>query len=119
MPPSSDPETKSLLSRVLLTRENKPPSAWARRQRAVRGNILFAFAIALLLYTAWHVRDVLEIIYVSALFAVVLMPVMRGIMKLQIGKWSPGRGSAIFILFLAVAGAASLFFFVALPPVIR
>jgi len=62
---------------------------------------------------------VLEIIYVSALFAVVLMPVMRGIMKLRIGKWGPGRGSAIFILLLVVAGAASLFFFVALPPVIR
>lgn len=71
------------------------------------------------MYTAWHVRDVLEIIYVSALFAVVLMPVMRGIMKLRIGKWNPGRGSAIFTLLLAVAGAASLFFFVALPPVIR
>ena len=64
-------------------------------------------------------RDVLEIIYVSALFAVVLMPVLRGIMKLHIGKWNPGRGSAIFILLLGVAGAASLFFFVALPPVIR
>ena len=64
-------------------------------------------------------RDVLEIIYVSALFAVVLMPVLRGIMKLRIGKWKPGRGSAIFILLLGVAGAASLFFFVALPPVIR
>jgi|HubBroStandDraft_6_1064221.scaffolds.fasta_scaffold69427_5 predicted PurR-regulated permease PerM len=112
-------ETKSALTRELLTRGGQPLSPRARRQRAVRGNIVFAFAVALALYTAWHVRDVLEIIYVSALFAVVLMPVMRAIMKLRIGKWNPGRGSAIFILLLGVAGAASLFFFVALPPVIR
>ncbi len=119
MATSSEIETKSVLNRELLTRESQPLSPRARRQRAVRGNIVFAFAIALALYTAWHVRDVLEIIYVSALFAVVLMPVLRGIMKLRIGKWKPGRGSAIFILLLGVAGAASLFFFVALPPVIR
>ena len=103
----------------MLVRDGKPLSARARRQRAIRGNILFTFAVALGLYTAWHVRDVLEIVYVSALFAVVLMPVMRGIMKVHIGKWHPGRGTAIFILLLVVAGAASLFFFVALPPVIR
>ena len=119
MPPSSELEHKSVFSRELLTREGKPLSARTRRQRAIRSNILFTFAVALVLYTAWHVRDVLEIIYVSALFAVVLMPVMRGITNLRIGKWHPGRGSAVFILLLTVAGAASLFFFVALPPVIR
>ncbi len=47
------------------------------------------------------------------------MPVLRGIMKLHIGKWNPGRASAIFILLLIVAASASLFFFVALSPVIR
>jgi predicted PurR-regulated permease PerM len=115
----NEAETKSVLTRELLTREGKPVSPRLRRQRTVRGHILFAFAVALALYTAWHVLDVLEVIYVSALFAVVLMPVLRGIMKLQIGKWHPGRGTAIFILLFIVAGAASLFFFVALPPVIR
>lgn len=115
----SELETKSLFSRELLTLEGKPPSPRVRRQRAIRGHILFAFGVALALYTGWHVRDVLEIIYVSALFAVVLMPVMRAIMKLHIGKWSPGRGAAIFILLFAIAGAVALFFLVALPPVIR
>jgi predicted PurR-regulated permease PerM len=119
MATSSEIETKSVLTRELLTREGQPMSPRAQSQRAVRGNIVFAFAVSLALYTAWQVRDVLEIIYVSALFAVVLMPVMRGITKLRIGKWNPGRGSAILILLLAVAGGASLFFFVALPPVIR
>ena len=115
----SENETKSVLTKELLTRETRASSARSRRQKAVRGNILFAFAVALALYVAWHVIDVLEIIYVSALFAVVLMPVLRGIMRLRIGKWTPGRGSAIFILIFVVAGAATLFFFVALPPVIR
>jgi predicted PurR-regulated permease PerM len=115
----SELETKPSLTRELLTRDGKPASPETLRQRAVRSNILFAFAIALALYTAWHIRDVLEIIYVSALFAVVLMPVMRAIMRLRFGKWSPGRGSAIFILLFAIAAANGIFFFVALPPVIR
>jgi len=114
----SEDETKSVLTKELLTRESRVLDAGSR-QKAARGNILFAFAVALALYVAWHVIDVLEIIYVSALFAVVLMPVLRGIMRLRIGKWTPGRGSAIFILLFVVAGAATLFFFVALPPVIR
>lgn len=84
-----------------------------------RADILFAFGVLLLLYTAWHVRRELLLIYVSALFAVVFMPVLRGIMKIRIGKWSPGRGSAVFILFLVVAGAIALFALFALPPVIH
>ncbi len=107
------------LAQDLLTRESRPISGRARRQRAARNNILFTFGIALALYVGWHVRDVLEIIYVSALFAVVLMPVVRGIMKLRIGKWHPGRGAAIFFLLLAIGGALTLFFMFALPPVIR
>lgn len=115
----SDLQPKPLLTRELLTRESKPVSTRIRRQRAVRSNIVFTFGVALALYVAWQVRDVLEIIYVSALFAVVLMPVMRGIMNLHIGKWHPGRGMAIFILLLAISGGFTLFFAFALPPVIR
>jgi predicted PurR-regulated permease PerM len=84
-----------------------------------RGDILFTFGLLLAIYVAWQVRRELVLIYVSALFAVVLMPVLRGIMKLRIGKWSPGRGSAIFILFLIIATCIILFFVFALPPVIR
>jgi len=95
------------------------PEQAINRQKSARSNILFAFGIALALYTAWHVRHELVLIYVSALFAVVLMPVVRFITNLHIGKWSPGRGLAILLLLLAVAGAAALFFLFALPPVIR
>lgn len=90
-----------------------------RQPQSPRTNILFAFGVALALYTAWHVLDVLVLIYVSALFAVVLMPVMRGIMKLRLGRWRPGRASAIGILLLIVTGAVTIFVVVALPPVIR
>jgi len=89
-----------------------------RRTRSLRSDIVFAFALAIGLYLAWLVRGVLVLLYVSALFAVVLMPVVREITKLRIGKWQPGRGIAIFILFLAVAGFATLFFVFALPPVV-
>jgi predicted PurR-regulated permease PerM len=113
--------------------EARPPQASARRKtrhvinelkvvrqpQSPRTNILFAFGIALALYTAWHVLDVLVLIYVSALFAVVLMPVMRGIMKLRLGRWRPGRASAIGILLLIVAASVTIFAVVALPPVIR
>lgn len=91
----------------------------AVKHRTLRSDIVFTFLLALGIYLAWLVRDVLVLIYVSALFAVVLMPVVRFIMKLRIGAWQPGRGSAIVILLLAVAGFATLFFVFALPPVVR
>jgi predicted PurR-regulated permease PerM len=95
---------------------NAPP---ATQPRTLRSDIVFTFLLALGIYLIWVVRDVLVLIYVSALFAVVLMPVVRFIMKLRIGKWQPGRGAAIVILFLAVAGFATLFIVFALPPVVR
>jgi predicted PurR-regulated permease PerM len=90
-----------------------------KQPRSLRSDIVFTFALALGLYLAWLVRDVLVLLYVSALFAVVLMPVVNGIMKLRIGNWKLNRGVAILILFLAVAGFATLFFVFALPPVVR
>jgi predicted PurR-regulated permease PerM len=91
----------------------------ASKSTGRHGDILFAFGVGLALYAAWLLRRELVLIYVSALFAVVFMPVLRGIMKLRIGKWKPGRGSAIFILFLLIAAAITLFSAVALPPVIH
>jgi predicted PurR-regulated permease PerM len=80
---------------------------------------VFTFALAIALYLAFKVRDVLILLYVSALFAVVLTPVVRGISKIRIGKWSPGRGLSLLLLFLAVGAAAALFIAFALPPVLR
>jgi predicted PurR-regulated permease PerM len=89
------------------------------RTRSVRGNIIFAFAAALVLTVAYLIREILLLLYVSALFAVVLTPVIRGIMRIHIGRWHPGRGLSIFLLLLSLAAAATLFFAFALPPVVR
>ena len=89
------------------------------RSRSVRGNILFAFAILLALLIAYLMRDILLLLYVSALFAVVFTPLIRSIMRLHIKSWHPGRGLAIFLLLLSVGGAATLFFTFALPPVLH
>jgi hypothetical protein len=69
----------------------KPVTATQTEQKrnVVRGHILFTFAVMLALALAWKLRDVLEIVYVSALFAVVLMPVVQQIMRVNIRGWQP------------------------------
>src|SRR5271168_180616 len=89
------------------------------RSRSVRGYIIFAFAVALVLAVAYLMREILLLLYVSALFAVVLSPVIRGIMRIHIGRWHPGQGLSIFLLVLSLAAAATLFFSFALPPVVQ
>src|ERR1700733_11624516 len=108
---------QEVLDRQTLDKQTCPPEVPA--PRTPRANILFTFGVALALYTAWHVREELVLIYVSALFAVVLMPVVRSITQLRIGKWSPGRGVAILVLLLVTGSAAALFILFALPPVVR
>src|SRR3954453_4324414 len=84
-----------------------------------RSNILFAFFVAVVLYAAWQVRDALLLIYVSALFAVILSPIIDSIRKIKIGKWRPGRGAAIIIFFLGLIIVIGLFFTLAVPPIAR
>lgn len=91
----------------------------SRQTSAVRGYILFTFALALGLALAWRLRLVLELVYVSALFAVVLMPLVQNIMRLRIGKWSPSRPLAIITLVLSVFLALTLFLIFAMPPVMH
>ena len=85
----------------------------------VRGYILFTFALALALALAWHLRSVLELVYVSALFAVVLMPIVQNIMSLRIRNWSPSRPVAVIALVIAVFGSLALFLVAGLPPVMH
>lgn len=87
-----------------------------------RGNILFVFALAFGLYVAWLIREVLVLLYVSALFAVVLSPAVRATTRLRIGRWQPFQESgagAIFVLVLAVALFLVAFCSLAFPPIIR
>ena len=90
-----------------------------RRPRSLRSDIVFAFAVALGCALAWHMRDVLMLLYVSALFAVVLTPVVRFTSGLRIGRWQPFKGSAVLFLLVAAAAVLTAFGFLALPPVIR
>jgi predicted PurR-regulated permease PerM len=91
----------------------------AGRARSLRADIVFAFTLGLACYVAWLARDVLALVYVSALFAVVLSPVVSFTARLRIGQWRPFKGSAIFFLLLLAAGALIAFGFLALPPVVR
>lgn len=81
-----------------------------------RGTVLFTFAVGIGLYLAWVLRDVLVVIYVAALFAVVLMPLVRGMMKLHIKEWHPGRGIAVLTMVLLTVGSVGLFLFYGLRP---
>ncbi len=86
--------------------------------RTPRRDIVFAFALGLACWLAWLIRDVLVMLYVSALFAVVLSPMVRFTAQLRIRRWQPFKDCAVFVLLLVVAAALTAFGFLALPPVI-
>jgi len=87
--------------------------------RTLRSDIVFAFGLIVACFVAWLIRDVLVLLYVCALFAVVLSPVVQATSRLHLGRWQPFKGSAVFILLLVAAIALVAFGFLSLPPVIR
>ncbi len=87
--------------------------------RDLRRDIVFAFALALACYVAWLIRDVLVMLYVSALFAVVLSPMVQFTSQLHFGRWQPSKSAAVFILLFVGAAGLAIFGFLALPPVVR
>jgi predicted PurR-regulated permease PerM len=68
---------------------------------------------------AWLLIKELMIIYVSALFAAVLMPAVTRIMNTKFHNRSPSRAAAIFLLISGVVLLVVVFFMVGLPPVLR
>lgn len=82
-----------------------------------RADILFTLAVIGALYAAYEIRAVLLLIYVSALFAVVLAPVIQLIARIHIGKWRPGHGLALLILIVGLATLITLFLVFAIPPI--
>ena len=102
-------------SKELAVIEPAPPT---EIKRSRRNDIVFTFGLALALYLVWVTREVLLVVYVSALFAVVFMPVLRAIEQVRIGSWHPNRGVAILVLFLAAALFLALFSFFAVPPIV-
>jgi predicted PurR-regulated permease PerM len=87
--------------------------------RSLRRDIVFAFALGAACYLAWLIRDVLVMLYVSALFAVVLSPLVRFTSEFRVGRWQPFKSCAVFFLLFLVASALIAFVYFALPPVIR
>jgi len=91
-----------------------------RRLSKTHRNILFAFGVALALALAWELREVLMLVYVSALFAVVLMPVVNGIVRFELrGGRRISRGLAITLLLGSVILFISILLAIGLPPVVR
>lgn len=99
--------------------ETSPQIIVEARSRTLRSDIVFAFGLALACYVAWLIRDVLVLLYVSALLAVVLRPIVLATSRFRIRHWRPFKGYAILFLLAAAAGAFTIFGFLAFPPVIR
>jgi predicted PurR-regulated permease PerM len=110
-----DDPTESRLADLAIT----DATVVERPARSTRGNIVFFFVILISLGLAWKLAKELEILYVSALFAVVLMPIVNWICKLKIRGWHPPRAIGIVLMIVAVGAALAIFFLVALPPVLR
>jgi len=109
------PSEKAELHSAAHAEEHHPGRV---EQKVVRERnlVLYAVCVLLSLYVAWQVREVLLLVYVSALFAVVLNLLVIAIEHLRIGRWRPGRGASIAILlFGSVLGFGGFFLF-ALPP---
>lgn len=87
--------------------------------RTLRADIVFAMALIALCAVAYQIRDVLLLVYVSAIFAVVLSPAIKLIRKIRIAGWRPGEGVALLVLLLVIVAALAAFFAYALPPLFR
>ena len=93
--------------------------ATQEKRAATRGQIIFAFAVLLTLGLCFQLRKELEIIYVAALFAVVLMPAVNSVTGLSIRTYRPGRAVAVVALFLGTLILLGLIFTIGVPPVLR
>ncbi len=75
------------------------------------------FVGAVMVYAAYMLREEVLLIFAAAMFAIILFPLVRWTQRLRIGKWSPGRGTAIVLLLAMVVLCATLFAVFALPKV--
>lgn len=94
------------------------PAATERRD-AARSHIIFAVALALLLFFCFKLHKELQIIYVSALFAVVLMPLISKITDLNLRGYRPSRTVAIALVIFTILVLGTVLVTVGFPPVMR
>jgi len=84
-----------------------------------KSDILFAFGVAVALVLGFELREILLLIYVSALFAVVTAPFVKHAQRLHFGRHHSGKGIAIVLLLAAGIMVATLFAWFVLPPIFR
>jgi predicted PurR-regulated permease PerM len=79
---------------------------------------VLAFSIAIGLAVCWMIRHALLIIYVSAIFAVVLGPAVEWLHAKSIFGWRPGRGMALLLLILLICVFLGGIFAIAIPSIV-
>lgn len=83
-----------------------------------RSDILFTIGVLLVLAIAWAIRDVLLLVYVAALFAVILSPVISSMQRFHLGRWHPSRGIAVLAVLFGVAVSLTLLTLFLAPPIV-
>ena len=102
-----------------------PPPASATPEsprRLILWTIAMVVLTGLLLWAAWEVRDVLLLIYVSALLAIGFSPIVRIIERqkvIPIGTRRLPRWLAILLLYLIFVGVARRICLTIVPPLVR
>jgi predicted PurR-regulated permease PerM len=80
--------------------------------------VFLTFAIAVALLIAWFIRHALLIIYVSAVFAVVVKPAVDRLHRTSIFGWRPGRAIALLLLIVLLCLFLGGMIAIALPSMI-
>jgi predicted PurR-regulated permease PerM len=91
-------------------------------RRLILWTIAMVVLTGLLLWAAWEVREVLLLLYISALLAVGFSPIVRGIERqkvIPIGTRRLPRWLAILILYLVFIGIIVGIFLTIVPPLVR
>ena len=83
-----------------------------------RDVVFVAFGIAVALLVAWFIRQALLIIYVSAVFAVVVKPAVDWLHRTSIFGWRPGRATALLLLIVLLCLFLGGMIAIALPSMI-
>jgi len=101
--------------------DEAPPDVSSTRSLILWGIWMTALA-AVVLWSAYLVRDVLLLIYVSGLFAIGFSPIVRLIERqtlLPIGTRRAPRWLAILVLYLFILGTLAGIGFAIVPPIVR
>jgi predicted PurR-regulated permease PerM len=87
--------------------------------RRGRSLVIFAFVVAVALLTGWALRHALLLIYVSAVFAVVLKPAVDWLHERRFWGWRPGRATALLLLVLLLCLFVGGLLAIALPSLVE